>query len=102
VSRPRWRQSPSPYAFGAAARAGLGLGPPFARPGRTALTMAALVLGVTTVTLTVGLTSTAIRNGNLEEWRGSVQVDVARGQPGAGQTASKSVIWRSRAPGRRA
>ncbi|WP_433164662.1 FtsX-like permease family protein [Kribbella sp. CA-247076] len=33
----------------------LGLGMPFARPGRTALTLAAVVLGVTSVTLAVGL-----------------------------------------------
>ncbi|MEV6893078.1 FtsX-like permease family protein [Kribbella sp. NPDC051137] len=33
----------------------LGLGLPFARPGRTALTLAAIVLGVTSVTLAVGL-----------------------------------------------
>ncbi|MGK5680243.1 FtsX-like permease family protein [Actinoplanes sp. URMC 104] len=36
----------------------LGLGLPFARPGRTALTMAALLLGVTTVTFSTGLSST--------------------------------------------
>ncbi|GAA3368805.1 hypothetical protein GCM10020367_08640 [Streptomyces sannanensis] len=38
----------------------LGLGQPFARPGRALLTMAAIVLGVTTVTLTTGLTSTMV------------------------------------------
>ncbi|MFD8755511.1 FtsX-like permease family protein [Kitasatospora sp. NPDC059577] len=36
----------------------LGLGQPFARPARTALTMAAIVLGVLTVTVTTGLSST--------------------------------------------
>ncbi|MFE7530840.1 FtsX-like permease family protein, partial [Kitasatospora sp. NPDC057542] len=36
----------------------LGLGQPFARPARTALTMAAIVLGVVTVTMTTGLSST--------------------------------------------
>ncbi|MFJ9446169.1 FtsX-like permease family protein [Kitasatospora sp. NPDC101235] len=36
----------------------LGLGQPFARPGRTALTMSAIVLGVVTVTMTTGLSST--------------------------------------------
>ncbi|GAA2151350.1 hypothetical protein GCM10009760_46640 [Kitasatospora kazusensis] len=35
----------------------LGLGLPFARPGRTALTLASLALGVTTVTLATGLAS---------------------------------------------
>ncbi|MFE5583281.1 ABC transporter permease [Kitasatospora sp. NPDC056531] len=36
----------------------LGLGQPFARPARTALTMAAIVLGVVTVTVTTGVSST--------------------------------------------
>ncbi|MBD0672465.1 hypothetical protein BU198_17575 [Streptomyces sp. CBMA156] len=39
----------------------LGLGQPFARPARTALTMAAIVLGVVTVTMTAGLSSTLTR-----------------------------------------
>lgn len=38
----------------------LGLGHPFARPGRAFMTMAAIVLGVTTVTLATGLTSTMV------------------------------------------
>ncbi|MCC9310855.1 ABC transporter permease [Kitasatospora sp. RB6PN24] len=41
----------------------LGLGQPFARPARTALTMAAIVLGVTAVTLATGLSSTIIAAG---------------------------------------
>ncbi|MFD5431236.1 FtsX-like permease family protein [Kitasatospora sp. NPDC127067] len=36
----------------------LGLGQPFARPARTALTIAAIALGVVTVTVTTGLSST--------------------------------------------
>ncbi|MFD5465687.1 FtsX-like permease family protein, partial [Kitasatospora sp. NPDC127059] len=36
----------------------LGLGQPFARPARTALTMAAIALGVVTVTVTTGVTGT--------------------------------------------
>ncbi|MEO3929671.1 FtsX-like permease family protein [Micromonosporaceae bacterium B7E4] len=39
----------------------LGLGLPFARPGRTVLTMSAVLLGVTTVTFATGLTSTVTR-----------------------------------------
>ncbi|MEU8924020.1 FtsX-like permease family protein [Kitasatospora sp. NPDC048545] len=39
----------------------LGLGQPFARPARTALTMSAIVLGVLTVTVTTGLSSTLTR-----------------------------------------
>ncbi|WP_327251150.1 ABC transporter permease [Streptomyces sp. NBC_01244] len=38
----------------------LGLGHPFARPGRAFMTTAAIVLGVTTVTLATGLTSTMV------------------------------------------
>ncbi|WP_371582679.1 FtsX-like permease family protein [Streptomyces sp. NBC_01314] len=42
----------------------LGLGLPFARPGRSALTLAAVVLGVTTVTFATGLATTMDRLGN--------------------------------------
>ncbi|MGW0843816.1 ABC transporter permease [Streptomyces sp. NPDC002787] len=42
----------------------LGLGLPFARPGRSALTLAAVVLGVTTVTFATGLATTMDRFGN--------------------------------------
>ncbi|MER7674905.1 FtsX-like permease family protein [Kitasatospora sp. NPDC096128] len=40
----------------------LGLGQPFARPARTALTMAAIALGVVTVTVTTGVSSTLARS----------------------------------------
>ncbi|MET9378516.1 FtsX-like permease family protein [Streptomyces sp. NPDC002992] len=39
----------------------LGLGTPFARPGRTALTLAAVVLGVMTVTFATGLADTVVK-----------------------------------------
>lgn len=42
----------------------LGMGLPFARPGRSALTLAAVVLGVTTVTFATGLATTMDRFGN--------------------------------------
>lgn len=42
----------------------LGMGLPFARPGRSALTLAAVVLGVTTVTFATGLVATMTRFGN--------------------------------------
>ncbi|KND46509.1 ABC transporter permease [Streptomyces stelliscabiei] len=42
----------------------LGLGLPFARPGRSALTLSAVVLGVTTVTFATGLATTMDRFGN--------------------------------------
>jgi putative ABC transport system permease protein len=54
--------------------ASLGLGLPFARPARSALTVVTLVLGVTAVTLAAGLTITAVKYGNLQEHSGSVQV----------------------------
>ncbi|MFI6853236.1 ABC transporter permease [Streptomyces sp. NPDC050416] len=67
----------------------LGLGQPFARPGRSLLTMAAIVLGVTTVTLTTGLTSTMVAYGNAGKGDGSARVDVQAGSPANGQTAAK-------------
>jgi putative ABC transport system permease protein len=66
----------------------LGLGLPFARPARSALTLAAVVLGVLTVTMCAGLTSTAISYGNLEEGHASYQVTVTTEQPGQGKVAS--------------
>ncbi|WP_437046225.1 FtsX-like permease family protein [Streptomyces sp. enrichment culture] len=42
----------------------LGAGLPFARPGRSALTLAAVVLGVTTVTFATGLATTMTRFGD--------------------------------------
>ncbi|REE99850.1 FtsX-like permease family protein [Thermomonospora umbrina] len=56
----------------------LGLGHPFTRPARSALTMAAIVLGVTTVTLTTGLTGTMVAFGEAGGGTG-VGVDVAVG-----------------------
>ncbi|MER7818609.1 FtsX-like permease family protein [Streptomyces sp. NPDC096153] len=67
----------------------LGLGQPFARPGRSLLTMAAIVLGVTTVTLTTGLTSTMVAYGNVGKGDGAARVDVQAGSPARGQTAPK-------------
>ena len=66
----------------------LGLGLPFARPARTALTLAAVALGVLTVTMCAGLTSTAISFGALQESHGSTQVTVTTGRGRPGQTAS--------------
>ncbi|MET7737635.1 FtsX-like permease family protein [Streptomyces sp. NPDC005402] len=67
----------------------LGLGQPFARPGRSLLTMAAIVLGVTTVTLTTGLTSTMVAYGNAGKGDGAVRIDVQAGSPTKGGTAPK-------------
>ncbi|OKI30173.1 hypothetical protein A6A07_23060 [Streptomyces sp. CB03911] len=57
----------------------LGLGLPFARPGRTAMTLASLTLGVTAVTLATGLTSsvTAIMDAS----RDNVQTVVYLADP---------------------
>ncbi|GIE35799.1 hypothetical protein Ait01nite_088440 [Actinoplanes italicus] len=44
----------------------LGLGLPFARPGRTALTLASLLLGVTTVTFTAGLTDSLLEVSRID------------------------------------
>ncbi|MFE7270323.1 FtsX-like permease family protein [Streptomyces sp. NPDC057623] len=52
----------------------LGVGLPFARPGRSALTLAAVVLGVTTVTFATGLATTMTRFG--EAGRDAYQVTV--------------------------
>ncbi|AYG82751.1 hypothetical protein DWB77_04938 [Streptomyces hundungensis] len=54
----------------------LGLGQPFARPARTLLTLAAIVLGVTTVTLSTGLTSTLVAYGNVGREDGGARIHV--------------------------
>ncbi|GAA0896883.1 hypothetical protein GCM10009557_71160 [Virgisporangium ochraceum] len=53
----------------------LGLGLPFARPGRTAFTVTAVLLGVTTVTFATGLAATLTRVSIVED-RASGQVAV--------------------------
>ncbi|MHC6630659.1 FtsX-like permease family protein [Streptomyces globosus] len=73
----------------------LGLGQPTARPGRSLLTMAAIVLGVATVTLTTGLTSTMVAYGDMRTSEGATRIDIQAdtsalrqdaAQPGDGQT----------------
>ncbi|WP_433613914.1 FtsX-like permease family protein [Dactylosporangium sp. CA-139114] len=59
----------------------LGLGLPFARPGRTALTMAALLLGVTTVTFAGGLATSVIRFGDAVDRADAVQAQVRPSNP---------------------
>lgn len=56
----------------------LGVGLPFARPGRSALTLAAVVLGVTTVTFATGLATTMTRFG--DAGRDAFQVTVYVGK----------------------
>ncbi|BFV54967.1 hypothetical protein KCMC57_up00710 [Kitasatospora sp. CMC57] len=60
----------------------LGLGQPFARPARTLLTLAAIVLGVTTVTLSTGLTSTMAAFGNVGKEDGGTRIHVTTGGSG--------------------
>ncbi|MDY0811653.1 FtsX-like permease family protein [Kitasatospora purpeofusca] len=60
----------------------LGLGQPFARPARTLLTLAAIALGVTTVTLSTGLTSTMAAFGNVGKEDGGARIQVETGSPG--------------------
>ncbi|WP_405921073.1 FtsX-like permease family protein [Streptomyces sp. NBC_00122] len=64
----------------------LGLGQPFARPARTLLTMAAIVLGVTTVTLSTGLTSTMVAFGEVGRGDGGARIHVEAGGPGNDRT----------------
>ncbi|WP_425413064.1 FtsX-like permease family protein [Micromonospora citrea] len=56
----------------------LGLGQPFARPGRTAMTMATILLGVATVTLATGLSATMIAYGDAGD---GARVGVQAGNP---------------------
>ncbi|WP_031072562.1 ABC transporter permease [Streptomyces sp. NRRL S-118] len=64
----------------------LGLGQPFARPARTLLTMAAIVLGVTTVTLSTGLTSTLLAYGEIGREDGRARIHVTTGGSGNDRT----------------
>ncbi|WP_031074146.1 ABC transporter permease [Streptomyces sp. NRRL WC-3742] len=68
----------------------LGLGQPFARPARSALTMSAIVLGVVTVTVTTGLSSTLIRAvGPVDDGGTHTYVHVQTGHFAHGQGVSK-------------
>jgi putative ABC transport system permease protein len=51
--------------------------------------MAAIVLGVTTVTLTTGLTSTMVAYGSAGKGDGAARIDVQAGSPTTDQTAPK-------------
>ncbi|GAA3089272.1 hypothetical protein GCM10020001_000300 [Nonomuraea salmonea] len=59
----------------------LGLGMPFARPGRSALTLAAIVLGVAAVTLATGLFQTMTAYGDTAQRVGHVHSVVYVGRP---------------------
>ncbi|MER5637880.1 FtsX-like permease family protein [Kitasatospora sp. NPDC002227] len=57
----------------------LGLGWPFARPGRTALTLSTVVLGVTTVTLALGLSASVVGYGRSQQQTDVIQVQAQVG-----------------------
>ncbi|WTW93522.1 FtsX-like permease family protein [Streptomycetaceae bacterium NBC_01309] len=61
---------------------GLGLASPFARPARTGMTLAALLLGTTAVTFAYGLGQTLTRADDGLSREGSSQVTVVLGMPG--------------------
>ncbi|GIM90867.1 ABC transporter permease [Paractinoplanes toevensis] len=67
----------------------LGLGLPFARPGRTGLTLAALLLGVTTVTFAGGLAASVIRYTEAVDQADAVQVQVRPNPAAVGSTTSQ-------------
>uniref|UniRef100_A0AAU2JIP1 ABC transporter permease n=1 Tax=Streptomyces sp. NBC_00049 TaxID=2903617 RepID=A0AAU2JIP1_9ACTN len=54
----------------------LGLGWPFARPGRTALTLSTVVLGVTTVTLALGISASVVEFGHVQNQTDKIHVRV--------------------------
>ncbi|MFI1072119.1 FtsX-like permease family protein [Streptomyces puniciscabiei] len=64
----------------------LGLGLPFARPGRALLTVCAVLLGVATVTFATGLSATMVSYGGAVEGTGRTQVVVFAGQARFGET----------------
>ncbi|WP_055587439.1 ABC transporter permease [Streptacidiphilus griseoplanus] len=67
----------------------LGLGLPCTRPGRTGLTLAAILLGVTTVTFAGGLATTVTRFGSATGLDGAFQVTVQPGEHRFGQVEPK-------------
>ncbi|MFF8936080.1 FtsX-like permease family protein [Streptomyces paradoxus] len=67
----------------------LGLGLPFARPARTAMTLVAVLLGVTTATFATGLASTVNEFGKAGDHTSGAQLIVQPGQPQFGETAPK-------------
>ncbi|MFI6283260.1 FtsX-like permease family protein [Streptomyces sp. NPDC051018] len=67
----------------------LGLGMPFTRPGRSALTLFAVVLGVTTVTLATGLTRTVSAYNEAIRGAGNADTVVHTGKTGFGEKAPR-------------
>ncbi|WP_406302574.1 FtsX-like permease family protein [Streptomyces sp. NBC_00885] len=67
----------------------LGLGLPFTRPGRSAMTLVAVLLGVTTATFATGLVGTVTQFGKATTHASAAQITVQPGQPQFGETAPK-------------
>lgn len=67
----------------------LGLGQPFTRPARTAMTLTAIMLGVATATLSTGLTSTVVAMAKASHGAGAPQLDIDVGSPHDGRTTPK-------------
>ncbi|GAA2745920.1 ABC transporter permease [Kitasatospora cinereorecta] len=59
----------------------LGLGWPFARPGRTALTLSTVVLGVMTVTMALGISASVVRFGQVQNQTDRIQVRIDLSDP---------------------
>jgi len=69
----------------------LGLGLPLARPARSAMTMAAVVLGVTSVTFAIGLAASVTGYENADPDR-AVQVNAHVDEPSAGGTDNEALL----------
>ncbi|AUG78339.1 hypothetical protein CFP65_3549 [Kitasatospora sp. MMS16-BH015] len=67
----------------------LGLGWPFTRPGRTALTLSTVVLGVTTVTMALGLSASVITYGQSQQQADTIQVQAQVADPGFDPVAAQ-------------
>lgn len=61
----------------------LGLGWPVSRPGRTALTLATVVLWVTTVTLAVGMAASVVKYDRTQSQQDKIQVTISVDDPAA-------------------
>ncbi|RKT07366.1 putative ABC transport system permease protein [Streptomyces sp. 3211.6] len=59
----------------------LGLGWPFARPGRTVLTLSTVVLGVMTVTMALGISASVVKFGQMQQQTDKIQVRVDVNDP---------------------
>jgi putative ABC transport system permease protein len=70
----------------------LGLGLPFARPARSALTTAAVALGVTSATLAIGLAGSLASYERAQNRSGAVQVEAHGDRPALSDTADEALL----------